>query len=446
MQVKLYIDNMHCINCQKKIETNLKNREGIISVKVSYMRGVAQIDFDETQIGLEEINEIIEKLDYQVKKKEERKRGEPIRTIGLLVIIGSLYIILQSMGILNILVPGRLADQGMGYGMLFMIGLLTSVHCLAMCGGINLSQCLLPIEEAGGDGNVSFLSSILYNLGRVVSYTMSGFVLGLMGFLLVGVTNIGISVHLQGVLKMIAGIFMLIMGINMLGIFPVLRRFTIRTPKFITRIVGKERAKTRRPFLIGILNGFMPCGPLQSMWIVALATANPLTGALSMLFFSIGTVPLMLGFGTIVTALGKKATNEIQQIGAILVVVLGLAMVSQGSALSGIGTSSSSFTKNEKIDNQVEIVDGAQVVNSTLLSRTYPNISVQAGIPVRWTIDAPEGSINGCNYKFIIREYDIEHTFTEGKNIIEFTPTEEGSIRYTCWMGMINGRIEIEEQ
>lgn len=64
------------------------------------------------------------------------------RILCTLVIIVCLYILLQQFGILNLLAPSQLADTKMGYGMLFVIGLITSVHCIAMCGGINLSQCV----------------------------------------------------------------------------------------------------------------------------------------------------------------------------------------------------------------------------------------------------------------------------------------------------------------
>ena len=73
------------------------------------------------------------------------------------------------------------------------------------------------------------------------------------------------------------------------------------------------------------------------MEIVALASGSWASGAFSMFCFSLGTVPLMLGFGSIFSALGKKFTRQILKTGAILVVVMGLAMMSQGSALSGFG-------------------------------------------------------------------------------------------------------------
>jgi plastocyanin domain-containing protein len=87
--------------------------------------------------------------------------------------------------------------------------------------------------------------------------------------------------------------------------------------------------------------------------------------------------------------------------------------------------------------------DGAQIINSTLLPNRYPAITVRQGIPVRWTINAPQGSITGCNNRFIIREYGIEHSFKYGDNVIEFLPVKAGRFPYSCWMGMIRSSITV---
>ena len=59
-------------------------------------------------------------------------------------------------------------------------------------------------------------------------------------------------------------------------------------------------------------------------------------------------------------------------------------------------------------ENNVEVVDGVQVINSTLQAGRYPDITVQAGVPVKWVIDAPDGSINGCNNRILISDYGFE--------------------------------------
>ena len=66
---------------------------------------------------------------------------------------------------------------------------------------------------------------------------------------------------------------------------------------------------------------------------------------------------------------------------------------------------------NNESSAKAKVVNGTQIVTTEISSGNYPNISVEAGIPVKWVINVPEGSINGCNYKMIINEYGIEHSF-----------------------------------
>jgi plastocyanin domain-containing protein len=109
---------------------------------------------------------------------------------------------------------------------------------------------------------------------------------------------------------------------------------------------------------------------------------------------------------------------------------------------SGAGTPGSK-TAAQAIDNPV--VDGVQIVNSTLSSGGYPKITVQAGVPVKWTIEAPKGSINGCNGRLIIPTYGVEQQLQLGANVIEFTPDKVGKVSYSCWMGMIRSSITVVE-
>ena len=133
-------------------------------------------------------------------------------------------------------------------------------------------------------------------------------------------------------------------------------------------------------------------------------------------------------------------------VGAVLVTVLGLSMLSQGFTLSGISIpsiSANASKTSEGTGDAAKIADGEQIVNSTLQPGAYPAITVHAGIPVKWVIDAPKGSVNGCNNAIYIPEYDIEYKFKTGENIIEFTPDKTGQYNYSCWMGMIRSTITV---
>lgn len=419
--VKFFIGGMTCDSCKQRIERRLRHTRGIREIHVDYLTGYSEISFEGEKISLDDIKNIIKNLGYDfLPDTQSTKIKRLAKNITSILIILALYFLLEHYGILNFLVPGRLADDSMSYGMLFMIGLTASFHCVAMCGGIALS-CTA--------GRNSFTPSALYNLSRVLSYALTGFILGTAGFFVSGTVNSGMSLFIQGVLKLIAGVLVVIMGINMLGIFPALRRLKI--PHLTT-------SNHSQPLITGLLNGLMPCGPLQSVQIIAFASGNPVSGALVMLSFGLGTVPLMSCLGMFASISGRKFSY----IGAILVTVMGLAMFSQGSRLSGL-IRTDIFASPE---NNTAYIDGdIQVVNSVLSAGKYPSITVKQGIPVKWTIDAPEKSINGCNYKMIIEDYGLEYSFKKGNNIIEFTPENKGRFQYYCWMGMIQGSILVTD-
>jgi len=241
----------------------------------------------------------------------------------------------------------------------------------------------------------------------------------------------------------VAGIFMVITRLYMLNIFPWLRKLNPRMPKIFANKINEQKASnSNSPLYVGLLNGLMPCGPLQAMQLYALSTGDPVKGALSMLLFSLGTVPLMFGLGALSSVLTKKFRSKMMNASAVLVVILGVFMFSNGMTLSGYALPSS--TNNNISGSEVaDIVDGVQLVTTTLSSGGYEPITVQTGIPVQWNIQAEPGTINGCNNRIIIPEYNIEKELVPGDNIIEFTPTESGAIPYSCWMGMIRSQISV---
>jgi sulfite exporter TauE/SafE/copper chaperone CopZ/plastocyanin domain-containing protein len=472
------ISGMTCVSCQNRIERKLKSTVGIEDAAVNFNTGTAVITYNTSVLTFNEVKAAIEQLDYKVLDDETGMRESGASTqeiVGVLVIILALYMLLRELGIGSLASAFPLAEAGMGYGMLFVIGLVTSVHCVAMCGGINLSQCIpAAAQPAAADPAAEkrrrvLFPSIFYNSGRVISYTAIGVIVGALG------SVVSLSGRLQGMVQLAAGVFMVIMGINMLGFFPVLRRFVPRLPKIFARKIGEQKAGNKNPLFVGLLNGLMPCGPLQAMQLYALSTGSPVTGGISMFLFSMGTVPLMFGIGALSSVLsgaakGPAFRRRVMQAGAILITVMGMTMFSYGFNLGGFSdrlgfnfnfvdkamAAINPFAVNaswrEKGDsapaaeNPLQIENGVQIVNSTLSGGHYPAITVQQGIPVKWTINAPAGSINGCNNRMIIREYGIEHRFAPGENVIEFTPARTGRFSYSCWMGMIRSSITVVEE
>lgn len=458
----ILIDGMTCINCENRIENTLRRTKGIETVQVSFTKAKAMITYDANVIDQTGIELVIESLDYQIRKpvkntartfqaeKNQPPKSKSNQLLGTGIILIALFMIIRQAGGFNIFNVFPQAEAGMGYGLLFVIGLLTSIHCVAMCGGINLSQCV-PQQVSPMTGTTRLINlrpSILYNTGRVISYTLIGGIVGALG------SVVSFSGWAKGLVAAAAGIFMVIMGLNMLNIFPWLRRFTPRMPKMFARKINTEKySGSKSPFYIGLLNGLMPCGPLQAMQLYALSTGSPVQGALSMLLFSLGTVPLMFGLGALSSLLSKKFTQKMLQVSGMLVIVLGVVMFQNGMGLSGLALPSVSTllrngaddTRTQAAQVEVAAADGIQNVTTQLTGGRYEPITVQAGIPVKWTIQAAAGTINGCNNRLVIPAYQIEKQLEVGDNVIEFTPTQSGIIPYSCWMGMIRSQITVEE-
>ena len=225
----------------------------------------------------------------------------------------------------------------------------------------------------------------------------------------------------------------------MLGGFKPLRRFHFTLS---TKIYSgfSERIKANSSFVIGLLNGLMPCGPLQSMQIYALSAGSAPRGALSMLVFSLGTVPLMLGFGLVSGRLNRKYTQVMLKVSALLIFVMGLNMVGNGFSLSGVSVSR---VNSARAVTGIQS-DGIQILRTEIDYGSYPAVKVKAGVPVRWSIIVPEEKLNGCNGEILIPALDVDLVLHAGENILEFTAGEPGVIPYSCWMGMIRSTIEAE--
>lgn len=437
-QKTLGIEGMTCANCELRLENGLKKMKGISAVEASLADAKLRITFDADETSLPEIMEAIGKFGYKVfengdnpgreMNQDRKKKGRTARQfVGVAVVLLALHLIITNTVGYNF-IPA--IAPSMGYGILLVVGLLTSIHCIAMCGGISLSQCMAYKHFNGGKyGRLK--PSLLYNIGRVISYTLIGGIVGALGSVL------SLPGPARGLVSILAGIFMVIMGLNMLNLFPWLKKLNPRMPRLFGNKIYNGRGKYG-PFYIGLLNGLMPCGPLQAMQLYALGTGSFFAGAASMFMFGTGTVPLLFGFGALSSVMSKKFTGTLMKVSSVLVMVLGVVMLGRGLSLSGIALPGS--------DNNVrfaQVEGNVQTVSIEVQPNKYVPVVVQKGIPVRFVLKAEALNLNGCNDIVIIPEYDIRKTLQPGENIIEFTPQETGRISYSCHMGMIKSSIQV---
>ena len=311
-------------------------------------------------------------------------------------------------------------DNNMTYGMLFIMGLLTSIHCVSMCGAINL------MATFNKENKISLKKPILYNLGRLLSYTFLGGIVGFIG------SVISVNEIVNGCLIIFASLIMLLMSLNMLNIL------SFKWPRFIKI---KKNIKTNNALSIGLLNGFMPCGPLSAMQVYALSTGTFIKGAFSMFLFCLGTIPLMLGVGLLFNALKGRKRIILNKVASVLILLLSLGMLFRG--LNTLGLNFNLSTNHYENYKAATIYEDYQEVKINLSYDSYGDILVQKGKKVLLIINVDKKYLTGCNNVVMISEFNIKKELSVGENIIEFVPENTGTYSMNCWMNMITNNIQV---
>jgi len=449
---------MHCQSCKTLLEAGIGGLQGVADIRVDYPSGKAEVGIDENKIGAKKIISEIEKLGYRAEKLEANTdmAGESSRApadesgfeiriikyilIGLgVVLLAGVYFLLQKTGALQIF--SRLQDKNLGYGLLFLIGVLSSFHCVGMCGGLVVTYT--AGQGLGEGGQKKLLPHLYYNLGRVLSYTLIGAILGGIG------SFFGINPVFSGVLTLFAAAFMLAMGASLVRNINFIEKLKSKLPSFVAKYLfsQKQSAKPRGPLIIGFLNGFMPCGPLQAVQFYALGTGSALTGALSMLFFALGTVFLMFGFGYFVSSISGERVKRMMKISGVVVILLGLFMANRG--LANFGWSFRNLLPRGQVavnsSSGEKPVGEYQTAKMDLTYRGYvPNVLyVKKGVPVKWIINVKQ--LSGCTRSILMEKFGIKKDLQAGENVIEFTPTEAGEIPFSCGMKMVWGKFIVTD-
>lgn len=316
--------------------------------------------------------------------------------------------------------------------------------CLAVQGGLLTSVIAAREEEKGKkDKYHLFYSTLSFLIAKLIAYTLLGFVLGAFG----GVINI--SGNLQIFMQLIAGIYMILVALNLLEIHPIFRYAIIQPPKFLTRRV-RNQSKSKdifAPALLGAMTIFIPCGTTIGMEALAISSANALNGALIMFFFILGTVPLFFGLGLITSVLGDTFRSKFIKIAAILVIILGLASINGAFVAVGLRFSIDPVIKIFTVNDvsTMQNVNFNQNPTITITSSGYsPNyIRVKKGVPVTLTLVGKDAF--SCASTFRLPTLGLSANL-KGPNDIQrltFTPQSIGQIPFNCSMGMYSGVIEV---
>ena len=207
----------------------------------------------------------------------------------------------------------------------FIFGLISSLHCIGMCGPIAL---MIPVDRTNPAKKTTQI--ITYHLGRLTAYALIGLVFGLVGkgFFLAGI---------QQRLSVFIGVAMII---TILTPERVLANYNFSKPVY--RLISKIKSSLGKQFknksyqslfTIGLLNGFLPCGMVYVALFGAIAMQNVSFGILYMLLFGIGTIPMMSSVTYLNSIMTVSFRNKIQKVIPYVGVIIGILFILRGLGL-----------------------------------------------------------------------------------------------------------------
>lgn len=202
----------------------------------------------------------------------------------------------------------------------FLAGLAGSVHCVGMCGPLALS---LPFNRFSASSK--WVAIMLYNVGRVIAYSLIGLLVGLVGRGInwFGLTQI-ISILLGSIIliSLIAPKLIKPSGIN----FP---SWINKYPIYALQVLVKKQ-QVGWMFLVGLMNGFLPCGLIYMAVATALVAGTVGNAVLFMMAFGLGTIPAMILLVAVAQKISLVKRARLQKIIPFVTLLIGLVLILRG--------------------------------------------------------------------------------------------------------------------
>lgn len=210
----------------------------------------------------------------------------------------------------------------LSYWLAFMTGLLGSGHCLGMCGGL-VSAFFMRL---GARGIWPYLA---YHAARVSVYAVIGVIAAALGAVLVATGQFG---KFQGVLQIVAGIVVILLGLDLLGVSPWRNSMGFAPVAWLRKqfSLAVQRGPVVGAVIGGAINGLMPCSMTMAMAVKATTAPSVIEGGLLLLAFGAGTLPSMLSASFLFGKLGPRLRGWLLKGAALFVIALGVSTLWQG--------------------------------------------------------------------------------------------------------------------
>src|SRR3989344_4274612 len=326
----LHVHGMHCNACVTLTESELSEHSQVSSVKSNLGTRTVKIcgDFGDKSFDdvVKELSALLSQHSLSTEPEKKAVNWSDFKiAVPIALVFIFFFVILQKLRIVELV-----NTQSIGYSTAFVIGIIASLStCMAVVGGLLLSMSTTFAKE--GD---RVKPQILFHVGRIIAFFVLGGVIGALGsvfqFGAAGTAALGI----------IIGLVMLILGINLLDVFPWAKRLQTSMPKFLShRALNVQKLNhTLTPFLVGIVTFFLPCGFTQSMQIFTLSTGSFLQGGMTMLMFALGTLPVLavMSFSSLSIRNSSKAGIFYKSAGLIVILFALFNLINSLTALGWI--------------------------------------------------------------------------------------------------------------
>ena len=446
--IDLEISGMTCRACETRVGKALRDVPGVDAARVSARRGRAVLETS-GPIDRRRLATAVRGAGYDLGARErawltrDRRVWRDVALATAAVMI--LALVASAGGLLDAAAgAGGLVQTG-GLAVVIVLGLAAGFStCMALVGGLVLAVSARFAERHPElDVRRRLRPHLAFNAGRIVGFAVLGAATGALG------STVTLDARSVAVLMVVVSIVMGALGLRLTAVSPRLSSGGLALPAGISRALRLDRVRgtyrDRTALLLGAGSFFLPCGFTQAVQVYALSTGSPGRAGAVMALFALGTTPGLLGLGGATAAVRGPAAERFLRVAGV--VVLAFAIVNVHGALGvlapglgGVGspvpTALTTPTDNVTLDGDLQVLRTTQVATGYEPAAA----AVYVDREVRWVIDSTALS---CATSIHAPSIGISQLLDLGENVLTFTPTEVGTITYTCAMGMYSGTIEV---
>lgn len=447
------VKGMHCRSCEVLVESELLKIPGLKKAFASSQKATITL-YSDMDVPRAAILDAVRAAGYEVGQSDlplvKINYQDLLYMVLSVLIIALIGLVATFLGASKYLVFSA-AGPTTSLAVIFTIGVTAGISsCMALVGGLVLGASARYAEKhPNATAAQKFRPHLFFNLGRIASFFVLGGLIGSVGSFL------KISSTFTGYFMVLVGIFMFLLGIQLLEIFP---KFTngLTLPKTLSRMLGLGKTKDveyshKSAAILGALTFFLPCGFTQAMQVYAISTGSFVSGAMVMGVFALGTTPGLLGVGGLTSSLKKgKFTVFFYKFIGVLVILLSMYNLSNGLTLSGLKSSIKNRLEPVQDEGAPSVTKGeVQVAKATYDNEdivTPREFTFKVNQPVRIEIFAKDNG-EGCMGSIMIPKLVPQPQFfvKDETVVLEFTPKKTGEYALTCAMGVPAGEIFIVE-